>query len=278
MSENPYLPKPAVVESIYVETEDVRTIEVKLKDFQVDFKPGQFAQILVPGVGEAPFCIASSTRRKDRLAFSIQRRGNVTIALHQVKIGDVLGIRAPLGNGFPLEDLRSRDVVIIATGMGIAAAKPLILYILENRGEFGDVTVLYGARYPWNLIYRDEYDKWREKLNLIVTLSRPPPEWKGARGRVTAHFSRIPNMRESKFIVCGAPKVIESIVTELVGGYGVKPWNIYVSLERHMKCGIGRCARCLICGGKYVCLDGPVFNAAEIPMETLRRDRWIWSV
>ncbi|RLE99716.1 MAG: hypothetical protein DRJ63_04455 [Thermoprotei archaeon] len=267
---NPYVPKPGIVEGIRWETERIRTFVIRFSGWTIDFKPGQFTQVLVPGVGEAPFCIASRPSVKDRVKITVQKRGNVTQALHNLKNGDAVGLRGPLGTGFPIEEFKGRELVIVGTGIGIAALRSLIYLAVEQPNYFSHVTVVYGTRYPQDLIYAYEYDEWRTAVDLIITLSRAPPEWRGHRGRVTEHLKKMSFSQDTVAAVCGSGVVMRS-VSKLLIEKGVKPENIYVSLERHMKCGIGKCARCMISPGLYVCKNGPVFNLKQISLEYIAR-------
>lgn len=267
LKSNPYIPKPVQIESVRYETLNVRTYTLHPLE-PLKFTPGQFIEVLVPGLGEIPVSIASTPLATDRIEITVQRRGIVTTGLFSMSVGGILGVRGPYGRGVPLDRVKGKSIVVVATGIGIAAWRSLILYILERRSEFGEVTVIYGARYPEDLIYRYEYDYWSTKLNLIVTLSRPPDTWKGYRGRVTQYISRVRVDSDTLFFVCGSPVVISSVARELIGR-GVNPNNIYISLERHMKCGMGLCARCMVKPGYLVCRDGPVFTLSEVREEVL---------
>jgi NAD(P)H-flavin reductase len=265
---NPYIPKSASVASVKNESLDSKTLKLRLINWTAQFRPGQFVQLLLPGVGEAPFCIASSPSDQKHLELTIMRRGIVTNAAQYLRPGDAVGVRGPLGKPFPMDRLEGKDVLVVATGIGIAALKSLLLHIGENREKFGQVTLLYGARFLEDLVYREDLKRWAESMNVIVTLSKATPEWQGLRGRVTDHLSGIKFTNEMVAAVCGSPAVMESMAGELVKR-GVARNQIYVSLERHMKCGIGKCARCLIMGGLLVCKDGPVFSANEIDMKAI---------
>ena len=266
--DNPYLPMQGFIEMIRYETQNVRTIRIRVnKEFM--FKPGQFVQVLVPGVGEAPFCIVTKPSEKNYVEITVEKRGSVTSALHKLSGGSVIGVRGPLGKGFPVESFNGRDIVVIGTGIGIAALRALIWYLIENRKDFNDVHVLYGVRYPGDILYLYDIPIWEKFLTtLIVTCSRAPPEWRGFKGRVTNYFDKIDFNQETICAVCGSPRVMCAVVENLLK-LGVKIENIYVSLERHMKCGIGKCARCLAKPGVYVCKDGPVFRVSDIGVEWL---------
>jgi NAD(P)H-flavin reductase len=265
---NPYIPKPASIASVKNESLDSKTLKLRLINWTADFKPGQFVQLLLPGVGEAPFCIASTPSDTKHLELTIMRRGIVTTAIQYLRPGDAVGVRGPFGKPFPLDRLEGKDVLVVATGIGIAALRSLLLYIIETRDRFKEVTLLYGARFPEDLVYREDLKRWAEKINIIITLSKASPEWTGLRGRVTDHLTPLKLTSETVAVICGSPVVMESIAGELAKR-GVGKQNIFVSLERHMKCGIGKCARCLILGGFLVCKDGPVFSANEIDMKAI---------
>lgn len=266
--QNPYIPKPASIASVKNESLDSKTLKLRLINWTAQFKPGQFVQLLLPGIGEAPFCIASSPSDQKHLELTIMRKGIVTTAVQYLRPGDAVGVRGPLGKPFPLEKLEERDILIVATGIGIAALRSLLLYIVENRERFKEVTLLYGARFPEDLVYREDLKRWADKIGVIITLSKATPEWTGLRGRVTDHLAPLRLTGETAAVVCGSPSVMGSIAGELFKR-GLGRGNIYVSLERHMKCGIGKCARCLIMGGLLVCKDGPVFSADEIDMRAI---------
>lgn len=267
-SENPYVPKSATVTAVKNESLETKTLRLRLYNWSAAFQPGQFVQLLLPGVGEAPFCIASSPKDQKQIEITIIRRGLVTIASHYLRPGDVVGVRGPLGRPFPIQRMLGKDLLIVGTGIGIAALKSLILFVVENREEFGEVNVLYGARFPEDLVYRDEMKSWAEKVDMRVTLSKATHEWGGLRGRVTDHLREVVKGEGQSAVICGSPLVMRSISEDLLG-MGLRPEEIWVSLERHMKCGIGKCARCIIPGGWHVCKDGPVFSLDEIPLSSI---------
>ncbi len=260
---NPYIPKPVTIIAVKNESLETKTLRLKLYNWRLSFVPGQFVQLLLPGVGEAPFCIASSQLDQKHIDLTIIRRGILTTSVHYLRPGDAVGIRGPLGKPFPLDAFVGKDLLIVGTGIGIAALKSLIIYAIENRRKFNDVTLLYGARFLEDIVYRDELKEWEKSINVVITLSKAPPEWRGLRGRVTDHLDSLRLGNGTVAAVCGSPAVMSSIADALVK-HGISSSDIYVSLERHMKCGIGKCARCLIPGGKHVCIDGPVFRVADI--------------
>lgn len=265
---NPYLPRPASINSVREESLETKTIRLSLINWRANFLPGQFVQLLLPGVGEAPFCIASSPSDPKHIELTIMRRGLVTTAAHYIRPGDAVGIRGPFGRPFPVERFKGRDLILVTTGIGIAALRSLILRIIENRDDFGEITLLYGARFVEDLVYREELREWAEKIRAIVTLSKPSESWRGLRGRVTDHLEELNLGKNCLAVTCGSPTVMASITQALLK-HGLDSEDIFLSMERHMKCGIGKCARCIIPGGVMVCKDGPVFNAGEIPIEAI---------
>lgn len=265
---NPYVPKPVTVVLVKNESLETKTLRLKLYNWQLKFMPGQFVQLLLPGVGEAPFCIASSQTDQKHIDLTVMKRGILTTSAHYLRPGDAVGIRGPLGKPFPVDSLEGKDLLLVATGIGIAALKSLVLHAIENRDKFKSVTLLYGARFLEDIVYRDELKEWGKAINVIITLSKAPQEWQGLRGRVTDHLDMVKFERGMVAAVCGSPTVMASVADELAK-HGLAASDIYVSLERHMKCGIGKCARCIIPGGRHVCIDGPVFRFNDISIKAI---------
>jgi sulfhydrogenase subunit gamma (sulfur reductase) len=271
--ENPYLPMPMRIEHVVVETEDknIRTFSLSFlnagdkTDFQ--YTPGQFAERSVLGKGEAPFGMASSPMNDKCLEFTVSKAGVVTTALHNMEPGEFIGIRGPLGNGFPIRALKGKDIVIIGGGFGFSTLRALTNFMLDphHRNSFGDITVIYGARSPGMLLYRNELQEWEERddLRLYLTVDRGDNGWKGKVGVVPEITKEVaPSSENAYALVCGPPIMIKytlPVVQEL----GFPPGRVIVSLEMKMKCGIGMCGRCNI-GNKYVCHDGPVFTLEQL--------------
>ncbi len=259
------------VERNAVETEDasIRTLSLSFVERRevFAFVPGQFAELSLLGVGEAPFGIASSPADPDLLDFTISRAGQVTTELHYLEPGDTVGLRGPLGNGYPLEELHGRNVLVIGGGFGFSTLRAFTSFALHpaNRGDFLDLEVVYGARNPGLLLYKDELKNWgrRDDMSLSVTVDNADQDWSGRIGTVPAAVKTLQVDPESTTaLVCGPPAMIRYTLPVLAE-LGLRPDRIHLSLEMKMKCGIGKCGRCNI-GGSYVCTDGPVFSLARL--------------
>ncbi len=261
---NPYRPEPATVREIIQETANIRTLRVTLDDAgkmrAFSFQPGQVGQLSVFGVGESTFVINSPPSCKDYLQFSVMRVGEVTRRLHQLNVGDRLGVRAPLGNAFPVERMRGRHILFIAGGIGMAPLRTLLLTLLEQRERYGEITLIYGARSPSDLCYRYEFEDWKSRgTELVLTVDQEFPGWTERVGFVPTLLSEdFPSPHNRIAVVCGPPIMIKFVL------FGLKELEfedhqIFTTLEKRMKCGIGICGRCNI-GSTYVCVDGPVFD------------------
>jgi sulfhydrogenase subunit gamma (sulfur reductase) len=271
--ENPYVPFPMRIEEITVETEDenIKTFELaflsKEEAERFVYTPGQFAEISVFGKGEAPFGMASTPTRAGRLEFSVSRIGVVTGALHQMERGDVVGLRGPLGNGYPLETFKGKHLILIGGGFGFSTLRSLTNFLLHdaNRCAYGDLTVIYGARKPGLLLYKKDLKTWQERsdLRLHLTVDKGENGWQGHVGFVPDVTRGLaPNPKDAYAVVCGPPAMIRFTLPVLKDlGFGDE--QILLSLEMRMKCGIGKCGRCNV-GSKYVCSDGPVFSQREL--------------
>lgn len=264
---NPYEPTLAVIEKIIEETWDTKTFRVVFQDPELrenfHYEPGQFQEVSVFGVGESTFCLTSSATRKGYIEFSVKKVGSVTSALHELSEGDIVGIRAPLGNWFPYNKWKGKNLLFIGGGIGMAPMRSLLNFCLDNRSDYADITTLYGARTPGDLCYKYEYDEWNTKGKLYLTVDQGDDEWKGHVGHVPGYLKELsPKPENTIAITCGPPIMIKFALVELAN-LGFTYEQIYTTLEMKMKCGIGKCGRCNI-GSKFVCLDGPVFSYAEI--------------
>jgi sulfhydrogenase subunit gamma (sulfur reductase) len=271
--ENPYVPFPMRIQEIIVETEDgnIRTLILSFMDEEAEgrfvYTPGQFAEISVFGQGEAPFGMASTPTRPGRLEFSVSKIGVVTSALHRMEKGEVVGVRGPLGNGFPLEAFQGKNLVLVGGGFGFSTLRSLTHFVLHdaNRKAFGDLTVIYGARKPGLLLYKRDLEAWRERgdLRLHLTVDRGEDGWQGHVGFVPDVIRSVaPNPQNACAVICGPPAMIK-FTLPVLKDLGFLDENILLSLEMRMKCGIGKCGRCNV-GSKYICSDGPVFAQSEL--------------
>ncbi len=273
MQKNPYVPIPVDVDKIITEvtTKDIKTFRFTFvnKEDEAAFKylPGQFAELSILGKGESPIGIASSPTQPGYIEFTVQKAGVVTSELHSMEAGQRMGVRGPLGNTWPIEYLEGKNIVIVGGGFAFTTLRSLINYMLfeENRSKFGDITVVYGAREPGLLIYKDELKEWekRDDINMNVTVDKGDENWSGREGFVPTVCKEVaPSSENAVAVICGPPIMIR-FTLPVFFDLGFSKENIYTSLEMRMKCGIGKCGRCNV-GSKYVCKDGPVFSLAEL--------------
>ena len=268
--ENPYIPYPVTIEDITIENDakDLKTFKLVFdkKEDEFDYSPGQFAEVSVFGKGESPFGIASSPTEKGYLLFTVKRAGSVTRELHNSERGRKIGVRGPLGNSFPWEKMEGKNLVIVSGGFAFTTLRSAITYMRDNRQKFGKITVVYGARDPGELLYKDLLNEWQEDggIDLTLTVDREPEcDWSGEIGLVPNILKEVgPAAEDSLAVVCGPPIMIR-FTTPVLLELGFAKEDIILSLENRMKCGIGKCGRCNI-GSKYVCVDGPVFSYAEL--------------
>ena len=266
---NVYLPHIAVIEKIIEETPGVRTFHFNLKDQKLQrdfsFQSGQFAQYSVLGVGEAPFCISSSPTRRDHLEFAAQKVGKVTNALHRLGVGAEIGFRGPYGNSFPLDSLKGKNLVFVGGGIGLAPLRSLIWNIIDNRNKYKKIDIVYGARTPGDLCFSYDLEAWEKDktVNMVTTIDREAEGWTGKVGMVPNVLGEVaPSAKDAVAIVCGPPIMIR-FTFPVLEKLGFKPAQMLTTLEKRMKCGIGKCGRCNI-GDVYVCRDGPVFSYEQI--------------
>ena len=265
---NEYLPIPAVIEKIIVETPDAKTFTLRLKGKTngiLKYKPGQFLMLSLPGYGEAPFTFASSPSRDGRFEISARRVGSLTDALHKLEENDIVGVRGPFGNTFPLDKLKNKDLLFVAGGCGIAPLRPLMQQVSKNRKNYGGVEIIYGCRSPKDIFYKDEIKSWANNpgSNVHLTVDEPDASWGGTCGVVCVLLPKIRLNPKTAFVFLCGPAVMLKFAIKDILKLGFKERNIYASLERYMKCGIGKCGHCYI-KGKYVCLDGPNFSYTQM--------------
>lgn len=226
--------------------------------------PGQFVNVSIMGIGEAPISVSSSPTKKGSFELCLRNIGNVTSNLHKLDVGDRVGIRGPFGTGFPYKNMAYKDVLFVVGGLGIIPARSLINYILDNREQYNRVIILYGCKNPDELLYVNELKEWtnRDDIEYYVTVDKGNDNWKGNVGVITTLFSKIKlNALNTAAVVVGPPIMYKFVILELLSR-SVLHDNIYMSLERRMKCGVGKCGHCQI-NGVYVCQEGPVFSYKE---------------
>ena len=268
------IPLVGVVTDIKQQTPDVQTYRVVAPAGGVLFPhmPGQCAMLSVPGVGEAMFSITSSPTNTEYQEFSIKKTGILTDWLHAMEPGQQITVRGPYGNNFPVEtDLKGKDLVFIAGGIGLAPLRSVINYVRHHRANYGTVDIVYGARSSADLVYLDEIrNEWdgKDNVNVHITIDREEESWKGHVGFVPNYVKELAFPPTKTVLVCGPPIMIKFVLSALEE-MGFDKKQVFTTLELRMKCGIGKCGRCNI-GSKYVCRDGPVFRCdemAELPDE-----------
>lgn len=268
--ESIYVPDIATITDIKDITSTEKQFSIKIDDPEkrrnFNFLPGQFVEVTVFGVGEAPFSIPSSPNNKENFELCVRNIGSVSNALHTLKTGAKVGVRGPFGKGyFPFDKMRGNNVVIVAGGLGMAPVRSLLLTILEDRKSYKDVTLIYGCVDPQGILYKDEIEEWRKRddIDIKLTVDKPDADWKHAVGVCTNLIPQLEYKPDDTYlVVCGPPVMYKFVIIELEG----KKYHtdkIFLSLERRMECGVGKCNHCHI-GDKLACVDGPVFSLWEI--------------
>jgi len=269
---SPLVPHVARIDRIVDETTSgsVRNFHVTIQDAAVhggfSYIPGQCGMISVVGVGESMIALASTPTRPGPLEFAVKAAGRNTNALHELRAGDMVGVRGPYGNGFPLQDMKGKDLVFVGGGIGMSGLRSLINYCLDSRDDFGRVQIIYGARTRGELCFKEDlFEVWPKAPNagVHVTVDVGEEGWDGPVGFVPPFVEQVnPSPQGSVAIVCGPPIMIK-LTLPYLQKLGFSDEQIVMTLELKMQCGIGKCGRCNI-GHKYVCLDGPVFTLAEL--------------
>jgi NAD(P)H-flavin reductase len=267
MTTDPMIPIPYRVSTVGKETPDTFTLTLQPENGTNGnaFRPGQFSMLWVFGVGELPISISGDPAEQDRLVYTVRSVGQATHALVSQHPGDSVGVRGPMGAGWPVEAARGHDVVIVAGGIGLAPLRPVIYEVLRNRKEYGRLVVLYGARSPRDLLYRKELASWARQRDtqILVTVDYGGLSWRGNVGVVTTLFkyARL-HARNSVAMLCG-PEIMMRFVTRELEARGLKRDDIYLSMERNMKCAVGFCGHCQY-GPHFICKDGPVFRYEQL--------------
>ncbi len=262
-----YVPRPARILKITQLTEMEKLFELAFVDgHQLNQQPGQFVQVSILGVGECPISICSSPTRPETFELCIRRVGSVTNRIHELREKDIIGIRGPLGHGFDVTEMHGKDILMIAGGLGMAPLRSLVQYVLDERPRFGQFHLLYGCREPKELLFTEDLIRWRENgdVNLSLTVDRADEQWRGKVGVVTTLFKDLPKLspEDTSVVIVGPPVMFKFVVIEVLSRR-IPQSSIYCSLERRMKCGIGKCGHCQA-NHVYVCVDGPVFKYGQL--------------
>jgi len=269
---NPYQVENVRLIRRYPMKENVHFFQVRAVDMEkalhLDYLPGQFMMISIPGVGEAPFSISSTPSRPGLLEFGIKRVGNVTSAIFKLKENNIFGVRGPYGNGFPIDRMRDHDLVIIMGGLGAVPLRSLLLFALDNRDQFGRLYLIHGARTPDDMLFAEEFFHMMERNDLECFLTVDQDDtgaWPYDTGQVTRLIPRLREINPEKTFVtvCGPPVMYKFVVAEILK-LNIPKHQILMTLERRMKCGIGKCGHCIIGGYIYTCLEGPVFSYWDV--------------
>jgi len=269
VSDNIYLPALATIQEVRLETPDIATYVVTFDDAKLrdsfTYEPGQFAELSVFGVGECPIGIASSPTWKGYLEFCVRAVGTVSNAIHNLEAGDKLGVRGPLGNSWPYQEIRGQDLLFIGGGIGLPPLRSLIRYVLDKRDDYGAVEIVYGARSPADLVYKQELKEWEERpdVDFHVTVDVGDATWDGPVGFVPPFLKQINPSPENKVAFTCGPPIMIKLVVQALEEMGYADADIVTTLEMKMKCGVGKCGRCNI-GDKYICRDGPVFTYEQL--------------
>ena len=267
LNDSLYLPQLARIVDVKALTPWEKLFKLELPSgLSLGHAPGQFVELSVFGVGEAPISITSSPSHSNgTFELCVRRAGDMTNALHRMQPGQLVGVRGPFGHGFPIQRFWGKDLLFVVGGLGLAPARSLIDQVLDERGHFGRVIILYGARQPSELLFTAEIDQWgaRADVELGLTVDRADDKWTGHVGVIT---TLMPGLRvdapNTVAVTVGPPVMYRFVLMELLGK-GIRERNIWLSLERRMKCGVGKCGHCQI-NNLYCCQDGPVFRYADI--------------
>lgn len=261
-----YLPVMAAITDIRKMTEFETLYEITLPGgAELGHQPGQFVEVSLFGMGEAPFSVSSSPTRKGSFEMGVRRVGMLTDVMDRMQLGEKIGVRGPFGNGVPVEKFKGKDVMIVAGGIGLVPMRSMINYVLDNRSDFDRLIICYGARSDGELLFTDELKKWTDdpRVEFHVTVDHGSTAWTGHTGVITTLIPGLDlDMPQTRVLVCGPPVMYRFVLLAL-RSKGVAEENIYMSLERRMKCGVGKCGHCQI-NSSYVCQDGPVYHYPDL--------------
>ena len=262
--DNPYRPIEAEVLDVITETPTIKTIRLKPKE-TITFTTGQFVELTIPGFGEAPFTPSSRPSSREVMELTIMKVGKVTEKIHELKKGDIVGVRGPMGKGYPVDSFRGKEVLVVGGGCGFAPLRSLMYELFERSGQFKKLYFRGGCKSPQELLYKGEMGEWakRKDLDMKLTVDKGDVDWKGNVGVVTTILDDVKmDFTNGIAIVCGPPIAMKFSTKKLLE-MGFKPENIYLSMEKNMSCGIGKCGHCRL-GIYYACKDGPVFTYDQI--------------
>ena len=258
---NPYSYIDAEIIGIADETSNIKTFTLKPKE-AIAFRAGQFMDITLPGIGEAPFTPSSNHNAADKFDFTIMKAGRVTRLLHDAKLGDMVGLRGPYGTAYPLDKFKAKEIFIVGGGVGLAPLRALLYALFNDVNDYKRIVLKYGARTSKDIVYKNEIDSWKLKAKHVeseISIDVGDELWKGNVGLVTTILKDLNmDMENAVSIVCGPPIMMKFVTFKLLD-LGFKHHNIYLSMEKNMSCGIGKCGHCRI-GPHYACKDGPVFT------------------
>ena len=264
MNKNPYRPIRSKIEKIIIETPTIKTFVLQPEE-KVSFESGQFMQVTVPGMGEAPFTPSSDPKLTETIEFTIMKTGSATKKLHEMEEGEFLGIRGPYGKPYPIRSFYGKEVYVVGGGVGQAPLRALLFALTHEIEHLNKIEVRFGARTPSDISFKKAIEDWRkwEKTNIVMTVDAAEPGWRGNVGLVTTILKDGDvNIKNAVAIVCGPP-IMMKFVTKRLLDMGFADRDIYLSMEKNMSCGIGKCFHCNL--GKYfVCKDGPVFTWDQI--------------
>jgi len=261
-----YLPRLATVNKVRMMNGTELYVHLSMDDGELGHKPGQFVEVSITGMGEVPITVSSSPTQKGGFEIVVRKIGNVTNAIHKLKTGAKIGIRGPFGKGgYPVEETKGKNLVFISGGIGLVPQRSFINYVLDNRDQYGDLTIILGTKCGNERFFHSELAGWlrRTDMTFIETVDKAEDCWHGNVGVVTTLIPKIEaKLVDSQVFVCGPPIMYKFVLMALKEAE-VKPENIYLNFERKMKCGVGKCGHCQI-NNSYVCMDGPVFRFSDL--------------
>jgi len=262
---NPYNPIKTKLVEVIQESPSIKTFVFNNLNGGFSFETGQFAELQVPGLGEAPFTPSSNPASKEQFDITIMKVGKVTDKLHSIQRGVELGIRGPYGKGYPLNEFKGKEVYIVGGGVGLAPLRSLLLALLNSKQDYKKIVLRYGARTPNDIIFKKLVKEWQDgkDIDVKLTVDKADKSWKGNEGVVTTILDKKDiNIGNAVGIVCGPPIMMKFATFKLVE-MGFKDSQIYLSMEKNMSCGIGKCGHCRV-GNFYCCKEGPVFSYDQI--------------